>query len=807
MKMNFYIEDRQGGAMDSNCMEFKADASGWSFVNSDTGIGIIKACVGLYVNGGFFRSKFSYEFSSRFEEQDSGGAVFHKDIVDEEHFHAQFNFSRIHGGCLSLNASVTNCSDEELVLGKVEFTAGSDGGGKLVSSAGTDGIKVLNTTGTCCNAAYPVMSCDKAGNSCLSRVFSLAYDQGLGSGIMIGFITFDRLDCEIHTSVREDGPVVSVFCDFNGYNLPPGKTIVSETVVFDVNGGYDRLLNTWADLTEEHYKPRFSRKPAIGWVGGWNYRNAFIGEDSFEKIVRDNAVAIKSELKGYGVRYIWVSIGNLFNDLPGNWFSENRIRFPSGLQSLSDDIASQGMALGFWIAPFWVPDKYSDMQERFSDCLLKYRGEPVQFKNAWRIGETGNGGPEERAGFYSLDASHPKVQEFLKKVFEYYSDMGIRYFMLDFLNAGEGPMSSSFMYDEYHDRSMVNGPQVYRKAMEIIREASAPGTYTVASTGPTLINIGLVDAVRTGPDFGEGREPLPKYPSFYPAACKTDSWGMFRKAVNYYASSYHMDKKLFHIDSFNVLNIDPPASVSEMQTVVSLFAMAAGPVMLGGDIAVSGRHRLDVIKKCLPQSQSGAKPLDLFEPASPDGPSLFLQKHSVGWDEWSVLFAVNTGAESMSAHVDFCMLGEEADAELGAYDFWDEKYLGRQKGGIDICVQPYGVRVIRLFKHRRHPFIISTDMHVSQGAVELFGVEWDEDEHVLRGTAVRNAGFEGAVIVSLPEGWLPAEYRGINVARSELHDESYIWKKMMFESDEQEFMIGFRPEEARDSKEQEAGRM
>ncbi|MBN2558966.1 MAG: alpha-galactosidase [Clostridia bacterium] len=788
-------------------MEFKADASGWSFVNSDTGIGITNALPGLFINENFYPAEFPYDFSGDFHKQVSKDSTFFKGIVENDNFQARFDFSRIRGGRLSLNASVANNSDESLVLGKVEFTAGNGYGGKITSSSDTKQIKVLNTTGTCCNAAYPVMPCDMAGNSCVSRVFSLAYDQGLGFGIMTGFMTFDRLNCEIHTSAGESGPVVSVFCDFNGYRLPPGETIVSETVVFDVNYGYDRLLNAWADLTADHYKPKFSDKPAIGWVGGWNYRNAFIGEDSFEKIVKDNVDAIESEFRGYGIRYIWVSIGNLVNDLPGNWFSENRKRFPSGLKSLADDIASHGMALGFWIAPFWVPDKYTDMHERFGDCLLKYRGEPVHFKNAWRIGETGNSGPEGRAGFYSLDASHPKAQEFLKEVFRHYSEMGIRYFMLDFLNAGEGPMSSSFMYDGYHDQSMVNGPQVYRKAMRIIRETSGPGTYTVASTGPTLINIGLVDAVRTGPDFGEGREPLPKYPSFYPAACKTDAWGMFRKAINYYASSYHMDKKLFHIDSFNVLNIDPPASVSEMQTVVSLFAMAAGPVMLGGDIVALGKYRIDAIKKCLPQAQKGAKPLDLFEPASPEGPSLFLQRHLAGWDEWSVLYAVNTGAKTMSAHVDFHSLGVDPDGESGAYDFWDEKYLGTMKGGIDICVQPYGIRVIRLFRHRKHPFIISTDMHVSQGAVELRDVKWDEEEYVLRGTAVRNAGFEGAVVVSLPKGWLPAEYRGINVARSELHDESYIWKKIVFETDEQEFAIGFRPEDQRDDKELEAGRM
>ena len=51
--------------------------------------------------------------------------------------------------------------------------------------------------------------------------------------------------------------------------------------------------------------------------------------------------------------------------------------------------------------------------------------------------------------------------------------------------------------------------------------------YLLVSTGPTLINIGLVDAVRTGPDIGEGRSAK-KGHDFYPATYAIANWEMFK---------------------------------------------------------------------------------------------------------------------------------------------------------------------------------------------------------------------------------------------------------------------------------------
>ena len=74
--------------------------------------------------------------------------------------------------------------------------------------------------------------------------------------------------------------------------------------------------------------------------------------------------------------------------------------------------------------------------------------------------------------------------------------------MFDFLEAGSGSTPGTVLYDEYFGKSegMIKGPEVYRAALKVAREAAGEDTYLLSSSGPTLQNVGLVDAARIGND-------------------------------------------------------------------------------------------------------------------------------------------------------------------------------------------------------------------------------------------------------------------------------------------------------------------
>src|SRR6202041_783545 len=105
---------------------------------------------------------------------------------------------------------------------------------------------------------------------------------------------------------------------------------------------------------------------------------------------------------------------------------------------------------------------------------------------------------------YALDPSHPKTLAFLKEVFETYRDWGVRYYMIDFLWAGSDTLSKT-PHAKHFDKTLVSGPEVFQKGLQAIRDAAGDDTHLLGATGPTYHTAGVMDAMRVGNDFGEGR--------------------------------------------------------------------------------------------------------------------------------------------------------------------------------------------------------------------------------------------------------------------------------------------------------------
>ena len=203
-----------------------------------------------------------------------------------------------------------------------------------------------------------------------------------------------------------------------------------------------------------------------------------------------------------------------------------------------------------------------------------------------------------------LDPTHPQTQAFLRNVFTTYRKWGVRYYMIDFLNAICGNAYGQFANDGYSDRSLIRGPQAWREGLRVIREAAGPDTYLLASSGPTLPTIGLMDAVRAGNDYGEGRALDGPGKGFYPGTFvidKPDHWTSHSLALKALAGYFFTDRKLFLADTGNVLTVDQPMPVNEAQFRATFFGINGSPMMLGDDIDRIGDERLAMIRRVLPR--------------------------------------------------------------------------------------------------------------------------------------------------------------------------------------------------------------
>jgi hypothetical protein len=503
-----------------------------------------------------------------------------------------------------------------------------------------------------------------------------------------------------------------------------------------------------------------------------------------------NAKAIKERLGGFGVEYIWISTVNTKDNLPGNWDKDNVYNFPKGLGFLSEYLKERDLKMGLWIAPFWMNEASENLGHVEKAIAIK-NGEKVITKTGRITHQPFNGKkPEELPRVYYLDPTHPDLHKFLKKTFNYYNDIGIRYYMVDFLLHGIDPE-----YD-LHDKSVVNGPESYRMTMELIRESVTEDTYLLSSSGPTLYNIGLVDGVRAARDFGEGR-PVTKYCGYYPANYLTNNFELIKEVTRDYAITHPNNRRLYVNDAFNMITIGKPVAKNEARIVCTLFGLSGNPVMMGDDIPSVSEERLSMIKKILPLHEGTMIPCDLYESCWPDTPHVFRLDVKKHYAEFTIMALFNFNDDPMTTTLDTSELFKD-NSEYIVFDFWNEHCLGSALGSVEIHISPRDAKILRFTKKPDHPWVIGSDMHISQGDVELMHLRWDPDEMTLKGTCTRPEGETGRLFIYIPDGFEPVDFRELFIIREETLDigpEGKMvigMKSLFFDVETADFNIEFR---------------
>jgi alpha-galactosidase len=98
----------------------------------------------------------------------------------------------------------------------------------------------------------------------------------------------------------------------------------------------------------------------------------------------------------------------------------------------------------------------------------------------------------------ALDVTHPDAAAYLSRVLRAMRSWGFDYFKIDFMYAGA---------IEGRRHEDVTGVRAYQRGLRLIRDAIGPDALLLGCGAPILPSVGLVDAMRVGPDIATGYEP------------------------------------------------------------------------------------------------------------------------------------------------------------------------------------------------------------------------------------------------------------------------------------------------------------
>ncbi|AKH15933.1 glycoside hydrolase family 36 protein [Deinococcus soli (ex Cha et al. 2016)] len=168
-----------------------------------------------------------------------------------------------------------------------------------------------------------------------------------------------------------------------------------------------------------------------------------------------------------------------FQTFLGDW-EDPSTHFGGHARELPARLAELGLTAGLWLAPFLVQPQSRLFRDHPEWLLRGEDGQPLAFGNNW-------GGP-----YHALDTTHPGALAWIRELGRTVRGWGYTYLKIDFLYGATQP-------GVRHDPS-VGRAEAYRMGLQAFRDGVGEDAFILACGAPLAQSIGLVDAMRTGPD-------------------------------------------------------------------------------------------------------------------------------------------------------------------------------------------------------------------------------------------------------------------------------------------------------------------
>jgi hypothetical protein len=414
--------------------------------------------------------------------------------------------------------------------------------------------------------------------------------------------------------------------------------------------------------------------------------------------------------------------------------------YPSGMKKAADHIRSLGLTPGIWFMPF-AGTHYDPFFKDHQDWFVKNeKGEPYETK--W--------------GGTCLDLTKLEVREYVRSVASrIVNEWGYQYLKLDGLWTGTATplryVNSGYVDDNigdavFHDPTKTN-IEAYRSGLRLVREAIGPDTFILGCNGPQNMRsyggaIGLVDAMRVGPD-------------------NNTDWKRLVRGPEFGSRHYFMHGRVWHNDPDPVY-VRESMPLHHAQLICSWVAIS-GQLNLSSEwLPGLPAERIEILQRTMPSHGLLPRPVDLLEN---DPPRLWVLSDERQEARRDVIGVFNWEDDEREFDDELSRLGLDDSVEYAAFDYWKNELVAPIKLRLRLLVPGQTCRILAVRPVVDHPQLLSTSRHVTQGMIDVTEEAWNSQDRTLSGRSnlVADAAYELRVV--LPEGagdWRPlaAEVRG-----------------------------------------------
>lgn len=558
-----------------------------------------------------------------------------------------------------------------------------------------------------------------------SANLSAWYDPNTRDALQVGFYSFYRACTSVDSQYLGPNEIgIEATIHYNGYQ-PKDEDLRTESALLSFGHDPLQMLEDWADAGVKSVHPQFNHDTRTGYFDVWY---AFGDEASSDDLLEQAKILRKSVLYDYGITFDSLGEWQKQRHESGNsgdalGFGEDEVDkglFPQGLEWLCRQYHNLGFGCTFG-ANYAYAAWESSLAKKNVPWLVKADRTRMNF-----------GMP--------IDFTDPDAQKWVFDLFHRANPIGAKWVWTDFDGGpARGPL---------HDPTKVRGFEDVRAGMKAIRDAVGPDTFVHRfCCGPYFTYLGLADRVRVGNDMSA-----------------VGDFDGLKEIARQLAANYMLHQRFWindpdpiyvggrdYVHNYGSGPIGPdPAILDEVRMRLQLEATSGGFVTLGENVKDLDPERVRLLTMVLPPYGQAGRPLDLFSHTIPEIYDLKVKSDS---DEWHVLMLQNWDQAKKTYDIHFSQLGLDENGRYLVFRFWDQVPLGEYRTAVSLQV---GARQGETYMIRRvpqHPWVLSTDMHLTQGGVELRDVRWDAASGTLSGVAERHPGADGQVVVYAPAGY------------------------------------------------------